>query len=175
MTSDQTTKLKGLATEFGAACAHVARSLGTKDAEDAEEAVAESRAARDALHAAIDAIANQPATFPAARANDDIDVGDFDYPTTYKELATLPAEKLWNRYVCDRPWPDAKQAFLVARAIPFVVQHTVPAAPAAISREALRAALKAAELGHGSYHQNYDGNRLGHAIEDLLNPSTKEL
>lgn len=32
----------------------------------------------------------------------------------------------------------------------------------------LRAALKAAELGRGSYHQNYDGNTLGHAIEELL-------
>jgi hypothetical protein len=39
---------------------------------------------------------------------------------------------------------------------------------AAISATLLRAALKAAELGRGSYHQNYDGNVLGHAIEELL-------
>jgi hypothetical protein len=42
------------------------------------------------------------------------------------------------------------------------------AAPASVPREALQAALKSAELGMGSYGRNYDGNTLGHAIEELL-------
>jgi hypothetical protein len=59
--------------------------------------------------------------------NDRINVEGFDYPTTYADLARLPVEKLWNRFVTGRPYPDAKVAFMVARAIPFLYQViTVP-------------------------------------------------
>lgn len=78
----------------------------------------------DDLQAVLRKLARVPA---AVDPNEQIKVEGFDYPTTYADLARIPAEKLWNRYVTGGPYPDAKAAFLVARAIPSVRFLTVPA------------------------------------------------
>lgn len=54
-----------------------------------------------------------------------IHVPGFDYPTTYGDIARLPAKKLWARFSTGRAYPDAKTAFLIARAIPHVVTYAV--------------------------------------------------
>jgi hypothetical protein len=62
-----------------------------------------------------------------ADPNAQVQVDGFDYPTTYAEMARLTVKQLWRRFTIGRSLPSAETAFYVARALPFVVQHTVPA------------------------------------------------
>jgi hypothetical protein len=89
-------------------------------------------------------------------ANEQIKVAGFGYPTTYAELARLPADKLWNRYVGGKAWPNAKEAFLVARALPSVtnlvitdpVPQQLPENHIAVNKVELENALNAVKAGN---------------------------
>jgi hypothetical protein len=86
------------------------------------------------------ALATQPADRAAAPAAIDMDalVPGIPHPTTYADLARISPNALWNRWhPTSGKYPDAKEAFIAARTIPFVPAQADHSAQAQAGEAAL--------------------------------------